>query len=61
MWKTSVTIHTYATDWIELPIGKPVGIGMAGEAPSSTDGTELVTTPGVERRVKKGNQPVYTY
>ena len=40
-------------------MGKPVGMGMAGELPSSTRGTELVTTPGVERKVKKGNQAVY--
>ena len=45
-------ILTKATDWLEFPMGNPVGMGMAGEAPSSTPGTELVTTPGVERRVK---------
>ena len=33
-------------------MGKPVGMGMAGETPSSTDGSEFVTTPGVERRVR---------
>ena len=40
-------------------MGNPVGMGMAGEAPSSTPGTELVTTPGVERRVKYGNQAMF--
>jgi hypothetical protein len=33
-------------------------MGMARELPSSTRGTELVTTPGVERRVKYGNQAI---
>lgn len=37
-------------------MGKPVGIGMAEEVPSSTAGTVRVATPGVTRRVKKGNQ-----
>lgn len=37
-------------------MGKPVGIGMPEEVPSSTAGTERVSTPGVARRVKKGNQ-----
>ena len=40
-------------------MGNPVGMGMAGELPSSTRGTELVTTPGVERRVKNGNQAMH--
>ena len=33
-------------------MGNPVGMGMAAELPSSNRGTELVTTPGVERRVR---------
>ena len=37
-------------------MGKPVGIGMAEDTPSSTRGTELVTTPDVERRVRNGSQ-----
>ena len=40
-------------------MGNPVGMGMARELPSSTPGTELVTTPGVERRVKNGNQAMH--
>ena len=39
-------------------MGNPVGMEMAEELPSSTRGTELVTTPGVERSVKKGNQAI---
>jgi hypothetical protein len=37
-------------------MGKPVGMGMAEDVPSSTRGTELVTTPGVERRARNGSQ-----
>ena len=37
-------------------MGKPVGIEMAEEVPSSAAGTERVVTPGVTRRVKKGSQ-----
>ena len=36
-----------------------MGMGMARELPSSARGTELVTTPGVERKVKNGNQAKY--
>ncbi len=36
-------------------MGKPVRMGMADEVPSSTAGTVRVSTPGVTRRVKKGN------
>ena len=39
-------------------MGNPVGMGIARELPSSTLGTELVTTPGVERKVKNGNQAI---
>jgi hypothetical protein len=31
-------------------------MGMAEEVPSSAAGTVRVSTPGVTRRVKKGNQ-----
>ena len=37
-------------------MGKPVGIGIAVEAPSSTCGTENVVTLGVERRLRYGSQ-----
>ena len=40
-------------------MGKPVGMGMAGEVPSSIAGNEFVTTPVVERRVRKGSQAKY--
>ena len=40
-------------------MGKPVGMGMAGDAPSSTAATKFVTTPGVARRVRNGSQAVY--
>lgn len=39
-------------------MGKPVGIGIAAEVPSSAGGTVRVSTPGVTRRVKKGNEAV---
>ena len=39
-------------------MGKPVGMGIASEAPSSTCGTENVVTPGVERRLKYGSQAI---
>ena len=36
-------------------MGKPIGIGIAAEAPSSICGTENVVTFGVERRLKYGS------
>ena len=38
-------------------MGKPVGTGMAGEVSSSLAGSNLVVTPGVVLRARKGNQP----
>ena len=47
--------------WLVFPKGKPVGIKIAGEDPSSSGGTVRVGTPGVTLRVKKGNQTVIQY
>ena len=37
-------------------MGKPVGTEMGEEAPSSLAGTNVVVTPGVAFKARKGNQ-----
>ena len=38
-------------------MGKPVGTEMGEEIPSSIAGTNIVVTPGVAFKARKGNHP----